>query len=125
LAEMHVYKKPVTTPEVIVIPPEDVEEPGIKAGEGDGQLNDAKADEAKADDDEDIGNAEGSVAEQNVTIEDVEDVAEDIPAIPATTPTVQARQTRSGRAVKQPTHLIEEMGAVVNDYKIELTKAGH
>jgi len=37
-------------------------------------------------------------------------------------PTVQARQTRSGRAVKQPTYLIEEMGAVVNDYKIELTK---
>jgi len=24
--------------------------------------------------------------------------------------------------VKQPTHLIEEMSAVVNDYKIELTK---
>jgi len=63
------------------------------------------------------------VAEQNVTIEDVEDVAEDIPAIPATTLTVQAKQTRSDRAVKQPACLIEEMGAVVNDYKVELTKA--
>jgi len=58
------YEKPVTTPEVIVIPSEDVEEPGIKAGEGDGQLNDAKADEAKAYEDEDVGNAEESVVEQ-------------------------------------------------------------
>jgi len=39
------YKKPVTAPEVIVLPSEDVEEHGIKAGEGDGQLNDTKADE--------------------------------------------------------------------------------
>jgi len=70
------YEKPVTTPKVIVIPSEDVEEPGIKAGEGDGQLNDAKADEAKADEDEDVKNAEESVVEQesveeNVAIEDI------------------------------------------------------
>jgi len=39
------YEKPVTTPEVIVMPSKDVEEHGNKAGEGDGQLNDAKADE--------------------------------------------------------------------------------
>jgi hypothetical protein len=38
---------------------------------------------------------------------------------------VTVNKTRSGRQVNNPTRLIEEMGAVTKDYKIELTSAEH
>jgi len=105
---------------------DDVEEPGIKAGEGDSQLNDAKADEAnadegkadaakadeakadeaKADEDEDNGNAEESVVEQESVEENVaiEDFAEDIAA---TTPTGSVSQADKVRQNSETTHLFD------------------
>jgi len=110
---------------------DDVEEPGIKAREGDSQLNDAKADEAnadegkadaakadeakadeakadeaKADEDEDNGNAEESVVEQESVEKNVaiEDFAEDIAA---TTPTGNASQADKVRQNSETTHLFD------------------
>jgi len=115
---------------------DDVEEPGIKAREGDSQLNDAKADEAnavegkadagkadeakadeakadeaktdeaKTEEDEDNGNAEESVVQQESVEENV--AIEDFAEdIAATTPTGNASQADKVRQNSETTHLFD------------------
>jgi len=105
---------------------DDVEEPDIKAGEGDGQLNDAKVDETKADADEDIK----AKANEDVKDEDVENtrVNEDEDVKDEDVANAEESVVEQESADKNITIEDVEMGAmmnaVMNDYTNELTKAG-
>ena len=100
------FEKKVEDPDLVIEPVIDdggSKPPNIEVGEGEnqsvgeGEDQNPKADQLDVDSDEEETEAE----------------------------IVTGNKTRSGRQVNNPTRLIEEMGALTKDYKIELTSAEH